>query len=59
MIADALSIATLEVPDERPRIMSICMDPDISDLRLEEILKATEEDSEFQCLITYIITKPT
>lgn len=54
MIADALSIATLEVPDERPRILSICMDPDISDLRLEEILKATEEDSEFQCLITYI-----
>lgn len=30
------------------------MDPDISDLRLEEIRKATEEDSELQCLITYI-----
>lgn len=54
MIADALNRATVEVPDERSRIMSICMDPDISDLRLEEIRKATEEDSELQCLITYI-----
>lgn len=54
VIADALSRATVEVSDERPRIMSICMDPDISDLRLEEIRKATEEDSELQCLITYI-----
>lgn len=54
VIADALSRATIEVSDERPRIMSICMDPDISDLRLEEIRKATEEDSELQCLITYI-----
>lgn len=54
MIADALSRATVEVPNERPRIMSICMDPDISDIRLEEIRKATEEDSELQCLITYI-----
>lgn len=54
VIADALSRATVEVPDERPRIMSICMDPDISDLRLKDIRKATEEDSELQCLITYI-----
>lgn len=46
VIADALSRATVEVPGERPRIMSICMDPDISDLRFEEICKATEEDSE-------------
>lgn len=54
VIADALSRTTVEDPNERPRIMSISMDPDISDLRLEEIRKATEQDSELKCLITYI-----
>lgn len=52
MIADALSRATIEVPEKCPRIMSICMDPAIADVRLAEIRKTTKEDSELQCLIT-------
>lgn len=54
VIADVLSRATVEVHYERPRIMSTCMDPDISDVRLEDVRKATEDDSELQRLITYI-----
>lgn len=54
VIADILSRATVEVHYERPRIMSTCMDPDISDVRLEDVRKATEDDSELQRLITYI-----
>lgn len=52
MIADTLSRATIEVPEKCPRIMGICMDPAIADVRLAEIRKTTEEDSELQCLIT-------
>lgn len=54
VIADILSRATVEVHYERPRIMSTCMDPDISDVRLEDVRKAIEDDSELQRLITYI-----
>lgn len=36
------------------RILSVCMDPDISGVRLEEIRKTTEEYSELQFLITNI-----
>lgn len=35
--------------DQRPRVTSICIDPDFSDVRLDEIRKATEE--ELQCFI--------
>lgn len=56
VIADALSRATVEDPDDRPRIMNVCFDPDISDVRLEEISKATEKDPELQSLIAYITT---
>lgn len=48
VITDALSRATVEDPDDRPRIMTVCFEPDISDIRLEEIRKATEEDPELQ-----------
>lgn len=54
VIADALSRAAVEEPEKCPRIMTICMDPDIADVRLAEIRKTTEEDSELQCLITNI-----
>ncbi|XP_062621337.1 uncharacterized protein K02A2.6-like [Saccostrea cucullata] len=55
IIADMLSRATIEVPtDDRPRIMTVCVDPDLSDVRLDEIRKATEMDSELQCLIANI-----
>lgn len=37
VIAGAVSRATVEVHNERPRIMSICLDLDITDVRLEEI----------------------
>ena len=53
-IADALSRATVEDRDDRPRIMPVCFDPDISDVRLEKIRKTTEEDPELQSLIAYI-----
>lgn len=46
VIADALSRATVEDPDDRPRIMTVCFDPDISDVRREETRQATEEDPE-------------
>lgn len=44
VIADALSRATVEGPNDRPRIMTVCFDPNISDVRLEKIRKATEKD---------------
>ena len=53
VIADALCRATVENPDDRPRIMTVCFDPDI-DVRLENIRKATEEDPELQGLIACI-----
>ena len=57
VIADALRRTTVEDPDVRQRIMTICFDPDISDVRLEEIRKDTEEDPKFQNLIAYISTE--
>lgn len=56
VIADASSRATVEDPDDRPRIMTVCFDPDISDVRLEEIRKATEEVPALKSLIAYIST---
>ena len=57
IIADAFCRAKVEEDeDDRPRIMNVCFHPNISDVRLEEMRKATEEDPELQSLIAYIST---